>query len=152
MDETTFSTMRTLDWEHQYEIGETPWEKGGPSPPLLEWLEDNPDTLSGRVLVPGCGLGHDVRAIAATNSELELVGLDISSSAIATAEDFSKVSSEVYRQADLFALETAEIGSFDSVFEHTCFCAIDPARRDEYVKAVSGLLKAEGSLLGVFFL
>ena len=49
-------------WQEKYEQGETPWDKGEPSPGLVDFLADH--NLNGRILVPGCGSGHDVRAIA----------------------------------------------------------------------------------------
>ena len=55
-----------MDWEERYESGDTPWEKGAPAPPLLEWL-DSRGSIRGDVLVPGCGSGYDVRAIAAAS-------------------------------------------------------------------------------------
>ena len=63
--------MRT-DWEANYQTNETPWEKGAPSPGLVEFLRTDP--IHGRVLVPGCGFGHDARALAATADEV--VGID----------------------------------------------------------------------------
>jgi len=42
--------------------------------------------------------------------------------------------------------------AFDGVFEHTCFCAIDPARRADYAASVASALKRGGRLLAVFFL
>ena len=41
---------------------------------------------------------------------------------------------------------------FDWVWEHTCFCAIDPDLRPCYVEAVATALKPAGKLLLVFFL
>jgi SAM-dependent methyltransferase len=41
---------------------------------------------------------------------------------------------------------------FDWVFEHTCFCAIQPDRREDYVRRVGELLKPGGHLLAIFFL
>ena len=41
---------------------------------------------------------------------------------------------------------------FDWVFEHTLFCAIDPAERDEYVRAVLRWLKPNGQYLAVNYL
>ena len=61
------------DWNAAYEGGDTPWDKGYASPPLIEFLKLQ--SISGRVLVPGCGAGHDVRALAAEGAEV--VGLDI---------------------------------------------------------------------------
>ena len=51
------------DWENRYQTGDMPWEKGQPSPPLLELLGKPVDWGKGPILVPGCGFGHDVRAL-----------------------------------------------------------------------------------------
>ena len=41
--------------------------------------------------------------------------------------------------------------AFDGVWEYTCFCAIDPARRDAYVRTIAAILKPGGWLLACFF-
>lgn len=136
------------DWEDHYRRGETPWEKGAPSPGLVEFLAVEP--VHGRVLVPGCGFGHDVRALAATAEEV--VGIDLAPSAVAAAQAAPRAGREQYEVADLFALPPHWRGSFDWVWEHTCFCAIDPAQRTAYVEAVAGALRPGGHLLAVFYL
>ena len=140
--------IMATDWEDHYRTGDTPWEKGAPHPALVEFLKRSP--VHGRVLVPGCGTGHDVRALAATADEV--VGLDIAASAIARAKVQSAVGGERYQLGDFFALPPSLSGTFDVVFEHTCFCAIDPSLRSEYVAAAAGALKAGGHLLAVFYL
>ena len=72
------------DWDKAYDIGETPWDKGYASPALNAFLESYP--LTGSVLVPGCGTGHDVRLLAAQGTEV--VGIDIAPSAIRKAKAF----------------------------------------------------------------
>jgi SAM-dependent methyltransferase len=136
------------DWEANYQRNETPWDKGAPSPGLVDFLRNEP--VRGRVLVPGCGLGHDVRALAATADEV--VGLDIAPSAVKGARTFPAVGGESYELADLFALPPRLLGCFDWVWEHTCFCAIDPAMREAYVAAVAEALRPGGHLLAVFYL
>ncbi len=136
------------DWEAQYQKGETPWEKGAPSPALVDYLAQHP--VRGRVLVPGCGFGHDVRALARTAEEV--VGIDIAPAAIAGAERHPRAGHERYELADLFNLPAPLRGAFDCVWEHTCFCAIDPSLRSAYVDAVAGALKARGTLLAIFYL
>jgi SAM-dependent methyltransferase len=138
------------DWESCYREGTTPWEKGSAAPPLLEYLENR--ELSGRILVPGCGFGHDVRALASANAAAEVVGLDISASAIAAAEGFEKAGSERYVQANLFELPEALRGNFDLVFEHTCLSGLPPALRPDYVDAFHSALKPGGQVLAIFFL
>jgi hypothetical protein len=41
---------------------------------------------------------------------------------------------------------------FSAIWEHTCFCAIDPGDRKRYAEAVAGCLQEGGLLAGVFFL
>jgi len=136
------------DWESNYQKHDTPWDKGAPSPGLVDFLTADP--VRGRVLVPGCGLGHDVRALAATADEV--VGIDIAPSAVKAARTISSVGGESYELADLFALPPRLRGSFDWIWEHTCFCAIDREMRAAYVAAVAGALRPGGHLLAVFYL
>ena len=138
----------STDWEQHYVEGNMPWEKGAAHPALIAFLKTNP--VHGRVFVPGCGTGHDVRALAATADEV--TGLDLAPSAIARAKRQPTVGGERYVRGDLFALPPSLRGAFDVVFEHTCFCAIPPERREDYVSAVASALAAGGVLLAVFYL
>lgn len=140
--------MMSTDWESHYRSGETPWEKGAAHPALIAFLKLNP--VHGRVLVPGCGTGHDVRALAATADEV--TGFDISPSAVKRARAHPTVGGERYVQGDFFALPPTQRGVFDVVFEHTCFCAIPPERREDYVSAVATALVPNGLLFAVFYL
>jgi SAM-dependent methyltransferase len=136
------------DWESRYAAADTPWEKGSAHPALVEYLKKH--RVTGRILVPGCGSGHDVRALAAQGAEA--VGLDIAQGAIAKAEGHPKAGTESYLLGDLFALPASLVGAFEGVWEHTCFCAIDPAQRADYVTAVHSALKSGGHLFAVFYL
>ncbi|MEM8955705.1 MAG: methyltransferase domain-containing protein [Verrucomicrobiota bacterium] len=146
----SFGADGSPDWEGAYLAGRMPWDKGEAAPPLVTYLEGAGE-VRGRVLVPGCGLGHDVRVLASHGAE-EVVGLDISETAVAKATALERSGNERYVLGDLFDLEDEMRGHFDWVFEHTCFCAIDPSLRAEYVEAVYGALKPGGKILGVFFL
>ncbi|HEY8965150.1 MAG TPA: methyltransferase domain-containing protein [Candidatus Methylacidiphilales bacterium] len=138
------------DWEARYQAGEAHWDKGRPAPPLVDYLRDHPSELQGRVLVPGCGLGHDVRALAAAG--LDVVGFDIAPTAVDRAKARPPVGSERYELGNFFELPGAFRGAFDWVFEHTCFCAIDPSLREDYVRAAASALKPEGRLLAIFYM
>ena len=94
--------------------------------------------------------GHDVRALAATAQEV--VGIDLAPSAVAGARRFPNVGGERYETANLFALPNDLLGSFDWVWEHTCFCAIDKGMRPAYVEGVASALKPGGHLLAIFYL
>jgi methyl halide transferase len=141
-----------MDWDHRYRLGDTPWEKGYAAPPLSEWLEKH-GPLNGRVLVPGCGSGHDVRGLAeAGSSNCTVVGLDIASAAIEQARRKNSLANAEFVKGDLFALPESWRRSFDWVFEHTCFCALPRKERSAYVETVSHLLKPKGRLLAIFFM
>lgn len=141
------------DWDLRYRQGDTPWEKGLAAPPLIElmsrWNAD-PAWGGGPVLVPGCGFGHDVREIAAGG--VSVIGLDLSATAVESADRFEKAGAEVYLQADLFDRSWWPEGGVAGWWEHTCFCAIDPRDRPRYVEAAGALVRPGGWLCGVFFL
>jgi SAM-dependent methyltransferase len=136
------------DWEAQYISKDMPWEKGAPHPALVDYLAEN--DVRGRVLVPGCGTGHDVRALAAHGAVP--VGLDIAPSAIAAAQSTPPAGAETYALGDFFAPQPELVGAFDWVFEHTCFCAIDLSQRAAYVESAHAVLKPGGQLLAIFYL
>ena len=135
------------DWNRRYEEGDTPWEKGKAHPVLGDMLAHS--ALSGRVLVPGCGSGHDVREL--TRKGLEVVGLDVAPLAIERARAHKPAGGEQYVMGCIFDLPREWRGTFDGVFEHTCFCAIDPSQREDYASAVAGALKPGGRFLAVFY-
>ncbi len=139
------------DWQQYYASGNTPWDRGGPAPPLLQWLETH--RLHGRVLVPGCGTGHDLVALAGSGAS-QITGLDIAPGGVAAAKERTATLPQVsVMEGDLFAFAHEQgAGQFDWVFEHTCFCAIPRERRDDYVSAVAAALKPGGSLLAIFYL
>lgn len=138
------------DWEHRYRTGDTPWDKGQASPALLELLEQFDDWGAGPLLVPGCGLGHDVRVLAALG--LPTVGLDLSPSAVALARKFPAPEHASFEVGDFLDPVWRAGREFSAVWEHTCFCAIDPGARARYAEAVAGCLREGGLLVGVFFL
>lgn len=135
-----------VDWEARYHAGDTPWDKGSAHPALLERLAR--DVLAGDVLVPGCGAGHDARAICAHGAR-KVIGLDIAPAALHRARSFPNPPGLEFRLDDFLTAQAHSI--FDAVFEHTCLCAIPPTRRCDYVTAVARCLRNGGIFLGVIF-
>lgn len=140
------------DWEARYQTGDMPWEKGQAAPPLLELFEKRGREIwgEGPVLVPGCGLGHDVRALAGHG--IDALGVDLAATAIQKAREFPSVGSEGYELVDFLDPVWRKDRKFSAIWEHTCFCAIDPSLRPAYAEAAAGLLGSGGILAGVFFL
>src|SRR5580693_5015987 len=73
------------DWEARYQSHDMPWEKGEPSPGLVDFLARHPELARGTVLVPGCGTGHDARAFA--QAGFLVTGSDIAPSAIGLSRE-----------------------------------------------------------------
>src|ERR1700722_4207318 len=82
----------------------------------------------------------------------QVVGLDVAPSAIDQARGFSLAGQETYQLANLLELPAELTNRFDWVFEHTCFCAIEPRHRPEYVRGVFRALQPAGAVLAIFFL
>ena len=137
-------------WTDLYARGGDGWELRQPAPPLVEFIERMP-LPRGRVAVPGCGRGHDVRYLCQRGYAAS--GFDFSATAVAEARALAKAegSAAEFVQRDIFGLARDYANAFDGIWEYTCFCAIDPARRAEYVRTMAATLKPGGWLLACFF-
>jgi cyclopropane fatty-acyl-phospholipid synthase-like methyltransferase len=142
--------MNVTDWEGRYQSGDMPWEKGEASPGLVDFLAAHPELPRGAVCVPGCGTGHDVRAWA--RAGFDATGLDLAPSAIRLAKERTAAAglAAQFRQSDFLRDQPPML--FDWVFEHTLFCAIDPAERETYVHAAARWLQPGGQYLAVNYL
>ena len=101
--------------------------------------------------MPGCGYGYDVRLLA--QHGFEAIGVDFAPLAIerAVAQSAGAPGTIEYRVADVFDLPLTERARFDYLYEYTCFVAIEPKRRAEYVQLALDLLKPGGLLIGCFY-
>lgn len=147
------NSNNAANWDARYRDQDTPWDKGEPTPALVDLIADSEPTGSswGRVLVIGCGCGHDAGAIAAAGEGIveSVTAIDLSETAVNLARA-AYPAVDVQHQ-DLFDLPTDFAGAFDTVWEHTCFCAIHPHQRESYAHAVRRALKPGGQLIGLFF-
>ena len=144
-------------WNGLYAGGNDGWELGMPAPPLAAWLDAGGAFIPGvpgdtaRVAVPGSGRGHDARLLARRG--YRVWGFDFAAAAVAEATRLAAADGvEVsFEQRDIFTLARDYGARFDGVWEYTCFCAIDPARREEYARLVHAVLRPGGTLLGCFY-
>jgi methyl halide transferase len=134
-------------WENRYQVKDMPWEKGAPSPGLVDFLAAHPDLARGNVCVPGCGTGHDVRAWA--KAGFAAIGYDLAPSAIRLSREKTAAEGLTAKFQLGNFLKDRPPHRFDWLFEHTLFCAIDPSQRDEYVRAALRWLKPGGDYLAV---
>jgi SAM-dependent methyltransferase len=136
-------------WSERYKNSEDRWDLGTASP-LLPKLVSVIKPQKSRILVAGCGAGHDAAWWAQAGHIV--TAIDFSHEAIARAQErYGHLSNLKFQQADVFQLPANTDGKFDLVFEHTLYCAIEPERRNELVKAWRRALADHGHLFGIFF-
>ena len=137
-------------WRNLYTQGGDRWELGGPSPSLDAHLARRP-LPPGVVAVPGCGRGHDARLLAGLGHHV--LGFDFVADTIRIARELAERerSTATFEERDVFKLAAVYPAFFDGVWEYTCFCAIDPRRRPEYVDVLAAILKPGGWILACFF-
>lgn len=138
-------------WETKYQAKESRWDLGIATPPLVTFFQSGQAPQSGKIIVLGCGQGHD--AIFLAKRGFDVVGVDFAPAAIASARQLAQAEGvEInFVQKDIFELLPDFQASFDYLFEHTCFCAIPPEKRREYAQLSALLLKPEGLFYGLFF-
>jgi len=142
--------MSSEYWEQRYLTKDTPWEKGAPSPGLVDFLAGHEELPRMCVCVPGCGTGHDVRAWAGAG--FPVFGFDLAPSAIGLATEWTRTAglNAKFQRSDFLTDPPPFL--FDWIFEHTLFCAIQPEQRDAYVRAVLRWIKPDGQYLAVNYL
>ncbi len=132
-------------WEEVWRNGETRWDLGGVTPALVQFLREH--SQRGRVLVPGCGAGHDAYYWAKQGAQV--VAVDFAPSALAAAQARYQHANITWATADVTQL--AYPGQFDWAWEYTCFCALHPDDRAAYLDAIATALKPGGTYVGMVF-
>ncbi|MCA9057629.1 MAG: methyltransferase domain-containing protein [Planctomycetaceae bacterium] len=134
-------------WQQRYQNGQTGWDRGAPGPQLMTWLTDG--TLSPcRILVPGCGRGHEVVALAAAGFDVTAVDFaEEPIHSVSTQLQERDLKARVIR-ADVFAFDPDE--PFDAVYEQTCLCAIHPSQWRTYEQQLACWLRPSGKLFALF--
>lgn len=135
-------------WSNLYQESQDGWELNAPAPALVDMLPRLKLPRS-RILILGAGRGNDAAFFAESGHIVTAV--DLSPEAVREGQERYKHLPIQWQQKDLFHLPREWEGQFDMVFEHTCYCAIDPARRSELVKIWNRMLTPQGQLMGVFF-
>lgn len=152
-------------WEARYQQGTTAWDLGEPAPAFVDFLQSSDTPVPGRTAVLGCGRGYDGLLFASYG--FDVIGFDFAASAIEEAFKYQQLlinqslilkgsgqylpTSATFLQRDIFELPQEFSEQFDYVIEHTCFCAISPKKRHDYVQLVASILKPKGQLFGLFF-
>jgi methyl halide transferase len=134
-------------WEQRYVQRHTPWDRGRPSPALIHWLEHE-RLPEGRVLIPGCGYGHEVMELCRRG--YSVTAIDIAPSALADLESrLSRLGLEAEVVcADWFRWEPQT--PFDAIYEQTSLCSLPPHRWRDYAARLGQWLRPGGLLFALF--
>jgi len=134
-------------WNSRYESGKTPWDFGGIPADLQAFLQQHPQ--GGRVLIPGCGSGYEIKAFAAAG--YDVTAIDLAPAAVERARQLvGPTLAGCVTVADFFQQHFAA-APFDAVYERTFLCAIPPDLRQAYRDRIARLLKPGGFFVGYFY-
>jgi SAM-dependent methyltransferase len=139
----------TLDfWQERFAAGNLPWDRGGPNPQLSAWLAAGELAPGSRIIVPGCGQGWEVDALAAAG--MTVTALDYTPGAIAMCRARLEQSHHRAELVEANVLHWQPTAPVDAVFEQTCLCALHPDYWTHYAAQLHGWLKPGGKLLALF--
>ena len=135
-------------WEDIYKRNDIGWDLNGPTP-IFEKIANK--LKPGRVVILGSGRGYD--AIIFSKLNFEVTAVDFAPSAINYLEKLCKKNNVKVNaiQSDIFSLGKYYDNYFDYIIEQTCFCAIDPKRREEYERLAFRILNSSGNLIGLWY-
>ncbi|MEN8249914.1 MAG: methyltransferase [Bacteroidota bacterium] len=134
-------------WSEQYKSQLTGWDAGNITTPLKEYIDQLEDK-SIRILVPGCGNGHEVRYLY-DKGFVDVVVIDISPKPIESLKIYcSEWRSEQFIVGDFFKHK----GEYDLILEQTFFSSIVQSERVNYASKTNDLLKDNGKLVGLLFI
>jgi SAM-dependent methyltransferase len=131
-------------WDTRFRDGVTPWDAGSAPEKLAQWLHGHPP---GRVLIPGCGTGYEVRLFAERGHDV--LAIDFSDAAIEAARHQLGSLSGFVKKADFFGLQD---GPFDLVYERAFLCALPRALWPRWASRVAELVRPGGELAGFFYI
>ena len=135
-------------WEDIYLEDDAGWDLGE-STPVFDKISDA--LPLGKVCIIGCGRGYD--AVMFSQKGFEVTAIDFAPSAISTLQSLASGAGVMINivETDIFLLTSQFSCEFDYVIEQTCFCAINPSRREEYEQLVKTIIKPNGKLIGLWF-
>eukprot|EP00249_Psilotum_nudum_P002371 c15375_g1_i1 orf=147-785(+) len=140
----------TGSWEQCWSQGVTPWDLGDVTP-IIAYLVSKNRLPVGKALVPGCGLGRDVVALA--NPDRHVTGLDISDTAIELARQMASTGPSArwveFISTDFFTYSPSV--QFNLIFDYTFFCALGPSLWPKWGEKMAELLALDGELITIIY-
>lgn len=141
-------TQSVEQWNAVYDNDTVPWLIGRPQPAIVEL--ERAGWVRGRVLDPGCGAGE--HTILLTKLGYDVIGMDLSPSAIAYAKRNAAaqgVPNARFEAADLLAPTASDTApSYDTIVDSALFhiFGTEPDNRAAYVRSLHALCKPGGAV------
>ena len=134
-------------WEKRFAAGDTPWDRGEVNAQLGAWLAAGA-LQPCRMLVPCCGSGYEVAALAAAG--FEVTAFDYATEAIGRTRrrlDDAGLKATLI-EADALAWQPDR--AFEAIYEQTCLCALYPDQWRDYADRLHRWLAPGGRLYALF--
>ena len=164
-------TAQLSAWDGLWQRDITPWDRAGAHPALQDLLQTRSDLLPRvpqhadrherpRALVPGCGRGFDARLLATHG--FDVLGVDISATAVAAAERVVESDGDVQKRQGRVRFEVGDFfgrisvdgndgREWDLVYDYTFLCALPVELRPRWAARMSELLGTEGRMVCMEF-
>ena len=134
-------------WEQRFHEGHTPWDRGEVNPQCSAWLAAGV-LKPCRILVPGCGSGYEIAALA--QAGFDVTGLDYAPVAIARTRQLLEAANLKAELVEADALSWRPARAYDAIYEQTCLCALYPDDWRAYADQLYHWLHAGGKLYALF--
>lgn len=135
-------------WERAYARGDLPWDIGRPQSAFRRLAEAG--LIAGPVLDSGCGTGEHALLFASLG--IEAVGVDVSPTAIRTAQQKAR---DRGHAATFFVGDVLQLGTLDrtfrSVIDSGMFHTLEDPERERYVSELARTLEPGGRLFLLCF-
>lgn len=135
-------------WTNRYNTGNTGWDIGSPSSPLITYFDQLEDKNL-KILIPGAGNAYEAEYLYKSGFKNIFV-LDISETPLkALKKRNPEFPESQLLKEDFFKHQ----GTYDLVIEQTFFCSFPPLKetRQSYALQMHHLLKSRGKLVGLWF-
>jgi len=133
-------------WDTRFRQNVTPWDAGGVPAALERFIARHAGR--GRVLVPGCGTGYEVRQLV--QAGFDVTAIDFSAAALEAAQRELGPLAHRVRLADFFDFE-GDAPPFDAIYERAFLCALPRRVWSDWARRTAQLLRPGGLLFGLFF-
>ena len=135
-------------WQERFATGEIPWDRGAANAQVERWVAAGDLRRGDRVIVPGCGQGWEVAALAAAG--MAAIGIDYASTALDRCRALLDADGLTAQLIEADVLTWRPEAPIDAVLEQACLCALYPDHWTRYAEQLHGWLRPGGRLLALF--